>query len=167
MTLRIKKMKKNTYIMLLIISLSALSNTAFSASITNVNLTPDSPAVLPFGEFVNFDFDYAVDVDSRMWGRPFYEGSSTGLYAAHPSPLYLANTSGTDTGFFTINDFGQGVTYVDQIRFQIWDEDQGLPAAEFFVDVDLTFGTVVPVPAAVWLFGSGLLALVGISRRKI
>jgi hypothetical protein len=26
--------------------------------------------------------------------------------------------------------------------------------------------TVVPVPAAVWLFGSGLLGLVGISRRK-
>jgi hypothetical protein len=27
-------------------------------------------------------------------------------------------------------------------------------------------GNVVPVPAAVWLFGSGLLGLVGISRRK-
>ena len=26
--------------------------------------------------------------------------------------------------------------------------------------------TAVPVPAAVWLFGSGLLALVGLSRRK-
>ena len=31
------------------------------------------------------------------------------------------------------------------------------------VDVDVS---VVPVPAAVWLFGSGLLALVGIARRK-
>jgi hypothetical protein len=27
-------------------------------------------------------------------------------------------------------------------------------------------GAVVPVPAAVWLFGSGLLGLVGIARRK-
>jgi hypothetical protein len=27
-------------------------------------------------------------------------------------------------------------------------------------------GTYVPVPAAVWLFGSGLLGLVGVSRRK-
>jgi hypothetical protein len=26
--------------------------------------------------------------------------------------------------------------------------------------------TVVPVPAAVWLFGSGLLGLIGIARRK-
>ena len=31
--------------------------------------------------------------------------------------------------------------------------------------VDLTVASV-PVPAAVWLFGSGLLGLVGISRRK-
>ena len=34
----------------------------------------------------------------------------------------------------------------------------------------ITTGTigasVVPVPAAIWLFGSGLLGLVGISRRK-
>jgi hypothetical protein len=27
-------------------------------------------------------------------------------------------------------------------------------------------GTVVPVPAAVWLFGSGLIGLVGIARRR-
>ncbi len=34
--------------------------------------------------------------------------------------------------------------------------------------VDFGFGTpiVVPAPAAVWLFGSGLLALVGTARRR-
>ena len=37
--------------------------------------------------------------------------------------------------------------------------------AFFFTSGNIT-GTVVPVPAAVWLFGSGLLGLVGISRRK-
>ena len=31
---------------------------------------------------------------------------------------------------------------------------------------NVNFGTVVPVPAALWLFGSGLLGLVGIARRK-
>lgn len=31
---------------------------------------------------------------------------------------------------------------------------------------DSAFGAVVPVPAAVWLFGSGLLGLIGIARRK-
>ena len=31
---------------------------------------------------------------------------------------------------------------------------------------EVRFGTVVPVPAAVWLFGSGLIGLIGIARRK-
>ena len=31
---------------------------------------------------------------------------------------------------------------------------------------DITGNAVVPVPAAVWLFGSGLLGLVGIARRR-
>lgn len=31
---------------------------------------------------------------------------------------------------------------------------------------DIQFGTLVPLPAAVWLFGSGLLGLVGMARRK-
>ena len=31
----------------------------------------------------------------------------------------------------------------------------------------LTVGTVIPVPAALWLFGSGLIGLVAIARRKI
>ena len=32
--------------------------------------------------------------------------------------------------------------------------------------VEVLGGAVVPVPAAVWLFGSGLLGLVGVARRK-
>ncbi len=32
---------------------------------------------------------------------------------------------------------------------------------------DLSFTSAVPVPAAVWLFGSGLIGLIGIARRKI
>lgn len=31
---------------------------------------------------------------------------------------------------------------------------------------DLEFTTVIPVPAAVWLFGSGLIGLISIARRK-
>lgn len=43
---------------------------------------------------------------------------------------------------------------------------------DFIADVaysgldDFQYGTVVPVPAAVWLFGSGLLGLVGLARLK-
>jgi len=38
---------------------------------------------------------------------------------------------------------------------------------DMLVRVDFRPSTVVPLPAAVWLFGSGLLGLVGIARRKI
>ena len=34
------------------------------------------------------------------------------------------------------------------------------------IQVDVTVVPPVPVPAAVWLFGSGLIGLVGIARRK-
>jgi hypothetical protein len=34
-------------------------------------------------------------------------------------------------------------------------------------DVVAKLGVVVPVPAAVWLFGSGLIGLAGIARRKV
>lgn len=36
---------------------------------------------------------------------------------------------------------------------------------EFDVTVDVA-STIIPVPAAAWLFGSGLLGLVGVARRK-
>jgi hypothetical protein len=37
-----------------------------------------------------------------------------------------------------------------------------------FDGTNLTYGAVsaVPVPAAIWLFGSGLIGLVGVARRK-
>ena len=37
---------------------------------------------------------------------------------------------------------------------------------EAFLNVDYTIVSAVPVPAAVWLFGSGLIGLVGLARRK-
>jgi hypothetical protein len=36
----------------------------------------------------------------------------------------------------------------------------------YSIDLVTASSTVVPVPAAVWLFGSGLLGLVGVARRK-
>jgi hypothetical protein len=42
------------------------------------------------------------------------------------------------------------------------------PLMGFSINLDITTMTVteVPVPAAVWLLGSGLLGLVGFARRK-
>ena len=44
--------------------------------------------------------------------------------------------------------------------------DANNPDCNYLTSAWVGGGTVVPVPAAVWLFGSGLLGLVGIARRK-
>ena len=66
-------------------------------------------------------------------------------------------------------DLQSGVTYVDTInalqsgtdlRIGIHVQGFGDGGSESFVN------TLVPVPAAVWLFGSGLIGLAGFARRK-
>ena len=42
----------------------------------------------------------------------------------------------------------------------------GVSTSGLVLNLDSVTSTVVPVPAAVWLFGSGLLGLIGIARRK-
>ena len=41
------------------------------------------------------------------------------------------------------------------------DDDMSLSTGSYLVQT-----SVVPVPAAVWLFGSGLIGLIGFARRK-
>jgi hypothetical protein len=41
-----------------------------------------------------------------------------------------------------------------------------LPEPTFFGEFTFSAASAVPIPATVWLFGSGLLGLIGISRRK-
>ncbi|MDH5515760.1 MAG: VPLPA-CTERM sorting domain-containing protein [Gammaproteobacteria bacterium] len=45
-------------------------------------------------------------------------------------------------------------------------EGNHTPECNILTSVYVDGGTLVPVPAAVWLFGSGLLGLVGVARRR-
>lgn len=45
-------------------------------------------------------------------------------------------------------------------------DQSGFGGVVYNLHLEGTVSSVVPVPAAVWLFGSGLLGLVGIARRK-
>ena len=149
---------------LVAIATLALAAPAAGDTITNIDFDPDSPAVLPFGEHVDFTFDYDVSEDVRVFGRPFFEGELAFAYAAHGSPLYSMG-QGSGGGYFTIGDGGQGVGYVDQVRFRITSADQSVILDEFFVSVDYTFGDV-PEPASLALLGTGLLGLAGVRRRR-
>ncbi len=70
--------------------------------------------------------------------------------------LDLLITEINGKGSLTIqNQFqGSGLLALDQLRFE--------DGSTF----DLSSVSAVPVPAAVWLFGSGLLGLLGIARKK-
>lgn len=53
--------------------------------------------------------------------------------------------------------YGPQLGAIDELR---------LGFGNYFVVDDVVLSTVVPVPAAVWLFGSGLIALTCLARRK-
>lgn len=58
---------------------------------------------------------------------------------------------------------------VSALEFSLSSSDVGafgMNTPAYFAMDNLTTVSAVPVPAAVWLFGSGLLGLVGIARRK-
>jgi hypothetical protein len=82
---------------------------------------------------------------------PFYNKKNASP-SSNPKTFNLSNALGGSTGnallFAARADAGDKK---DNDRFKI---------------SSLTYTAVVPVPAAVWLFGSGLLGLVGVARRK-
>ncbi len=90
-----------------------------------------------------------------------HPGTSTILYSgAYTGTDYLYNgvTYGLEVALIDLTDFGlaAGATLGD-LRLDFYDAVSLVGALNT---------TVIPVPAAVWLFGSGLVALVGMARRK-
>ena len=115
----------------------------YAHSITNIVLSPTSPAtLLPQGD-IDITFDYATTEAGgvRIWARPFTNGSLTPGYWAHGSILYPAG-HGSGTGWFTIP---YGNVAVDQIRFQMYDASETVLLRELFIPVEYRFcdGTCV------------------------
>ena len=106
-------------------------------AITNIQLTPPSPASLRFNDQVNITFDYITnEADGvSIFARPFTDGAPTPGYSAHPSPIYPAG-SGVGVGFFTVM---AGENTVDQIRFQMMNANMSALLLEVFIPVDYHF----------------------------
>jgi hypothetical protein len=116
-----------------------------------------------YGESLNFGtanagdtIVFAIDVDNI--GKTWYSDKSQNIdgvnhvYAAAYEGDELIPV-GTYVAFEDLKgyDFPQDFNYLD----------------EQFVIANVTFGSPeVPVPAAAWLFGSGLLGLAGVARRR-
>jgi len=92
------------------------------------------------------------------------------------------NTAYVGWGVFDMNQIGTTAIVEGEEVFTIWDMNLGTEGftvshvTEFTADggrglcnpnLDPTCLPAVPIPAAVWLFGSGLLGLVAVGRRKV
>lgn len=106
--------------------------------------------------FENTDYTNQVfteTIDSRNWFADY------GLFFGGQNGLF------TDfDGSFTVTYAGPGQASFSDIQIANFAGQLG-PSNVASVILYPT-ATVVPLPAAAWLFGSGLIALVGISRHK-
>ena len=90
-------------------------------------------------------------------------------FVAGDSFSFSANTNGIAGGVDT--GFNSGDALAGAL-FRVYFADGSSGSATFLNDCGPTCSlaivdtAVVPVPAAVWLFGSGLLGLVGVARRR-
>ena len=70
--------------------------------ISNIHMTPASPACLLFNQQVTLTFDYSVTeaAGTLIFVRPFAAGALAPGYAAHPSETYPAGKgTGSACGF--------------------------------------------------------------------
>jgi len=108
--------------------------------------------------------DYVIGgfSDDLVWdddqGRPV-SGTQFALRLAFPSSSF----DGTDLNFNTL------LATPNPIHTEIWMAGYNAfgQTYEVLASLDMNYTiSEVPVPAAIWLFGSGLIGLVGLARRK-
>jgi hypothetical protein len=132
----------------------------------NVFFTPDGRGGIARGYATTLGYqEWNRDNTSNTLGDSTYEDFTTGTstnrkkgtiaaYSLTGSALVDAG-AGLWTGtLVSAGNIGSNWGAFDNQQYsEIW-------------NVTITSNTVVPVPAAVWLFGSGLMGLVGIARRR-
>lgn len=123
-------------------------------------IVPGPSTILTF----NFVFNEAPGDDGTF---------SAYLFLAEDGPLNgvldVFSVDNTQAGMFSfdLSDYVSGSeVLVLGLQFELF--DRSFYSADTTASVsNLALTQVVPVPAAVWLFGSGLIGLVGIARRKV
>ncbi len=116
-------------------------NTALAAALASVESTQG----INLFEYDLFDFGQRLVADPSSFGLTnITDACTTGL----PFPFFINSCSAT-----VINQYA----FIDDIH----------PTANVHNALgNELFSTVIPVPAAVWLFGSGLVLMTGIARSK-
>ena len=128
---------------------SATDGFAATDALSDLDISVDNFS----GQALTFSFEWSAVL----------EASATGDALANASVDFLDDLGYVDI-LEIVTDKSQDVTTGGSFEFTLLNGESNPIAG--FVD---TFGeatAVIPVPAAVWLFGSGLLGLVGVARRK-
>lgn len=140
------------------------------------------------GMHMLFDWNGNLNIDVVVVADPFSVFGSGLVYSTQTNTKGQFKCDTAFTGTIIANCLYDGAMYGGAgapTKDQVWmlastddngDGIMGTPMAtggpfagfnaNFNANMSSTPDTVVPVPAAVWLFGSGLLGLVGIARRK-
>lgn len=106
----------------------------------------------------NFIIDLNFSVDGKTWTTADIDrNASAGYFTTGPIPEV---DPGSTNGAYATNGFGSIVQYNPSVI--------GVQFGNIYLlGTWSTSVATVPVPAAVWLFGSGLLGLIGMARRKV
>ena len=137
---------------------SASNGFAFTDALTDLDIDVDNFS----GQALTFSFDFSAMTDAVT------SAVFPGTASANATVDML-----DDLGYFNILAIADAIDgnpatgtgdLIGSVQFVLLDGESNLISG--FVD---SFGSAeaVPVPAAVWLFGSGLIGLIGIARRKI
>jgi hypothetical protein len=135
----------------------------------------DSATVTAAGVITTPGLDVKLDGPTHVFGYTYYAGIIG--FTSFP-PIYASNGNGETLNIGSTNHFMVGLGITDGSGATTWYADDGAtPGAgntvslsfntaktgTFVVDVQIA---PVPVPAAAWLFGTGLIGLVGVARRR-
>ena len=114
---------------------------------------------LPYNQYTYFDYDYEYNLVGESYSVP---SGTTGIIERYSNYESIETLGDTGSIWYDIFDF-----YPDGVV------DYTATATNAFLDlesIDIYIEyepVVVPVPAALWLFGSGLIGLVAVARRKV
>ncbi|MDH5594919.1 MAG: VPLPA-CTERM sorting domain-containing protein [Gammaproteobacteria bacterium] len=103
--------------------------------------------------------DWSVDAGSLVVSPPL-----VGVIETHYEYYFNLLNMTYINGIFSFNPNDNRELLYSQSMFE-WTPD-GNSGKEYTYTSDSLYVSSVPLPAAVWLFGSGLLGLIGIARRK-
>jgi hypothetical protein len=133
-------------------------------------------------EFGDYRLDGAnASVDASAWFLVESATTNCGLFACSDSDIFSAGTLADTAGVLTdwnlggtldlANTVGWGsdTKVILQLQNNLLAETASAGEVAFIQKKKGGIGITVnpvPVPAAVWLFGSGLIGLVGLARRK-